>query len=252
MINKVWILAIAVAWVSGCAATDPYAFEQQQRVSDSAANPMTRFVLGLPAADSKEPVTGPMDGTLFSSAGISSAGISSAGISSAGVSSAGVFGAGGRAAGNIAASGSGAEYYMQQQELLLKAELGAAAVKVERQGTDIRVLLPGEATFASGSDQLQADFLPVLETLASVVRRFDQTRLEIMGYTDSQGRAEYNRQLSLRRAEAVANQLTSAGVDQGRIRSTGLGEQQPLASNDTAAGRAINRRVELLIQAAES
>ncbi len=242
MINKVWILAIAVAWVSGCAATDPYAFEQQQRVSDSAANPMTRFVLGLPAADSKEPVTGPMDGTLFSSAG----------ISSAGASGAGVYGVGGRAAGNIAASGSGAEYYMRQQELLLKAELGAAAVKVERQGTDIRVLLPGEATFASGSDQLQADFLPVLETLASVVRRFDQTRLEIMGYTDSQGRAEYNRQLSLRRAEAVANQLTGAGVDQGRIRSTGLGEQQPLASNDTAAGRAINRRVELLIQAAES
>lgn len=242
MINKIWILAIAVAWVSGCAATDPYAFEQQRRVNDSAANPMTRFVLGLPAADSKEPVTGPMDGTLFSSAG----------ISSAGASGAGVYGVGGRAAGNIAASGSGAEYYMQQQELLLKAELGAAAVKVERQGTDIRVLLPGEATFASGSDQLQADFLPVLETLASVVRRFDQTRLEIMGYTDSQGRAEYNRQLSLRRAEAVANQLTSAGVDQGRIRSTGRGEEQPLASNDTAAGRAINRRVELLIQAAES
>ncbi|MEX1249814.1 MAG: OmpA family protein, partial [Hyphomonas sp.] len=82
---------------------------------------------------------------------------------------------------------------------------------------------------------------------ASFLAKQPDTRIQIAGHTDSRGADAYNRDLSARRAAAVATYLTSAGVDAGRIVSVGLGESVPVSSNDTAAGRAINRRVEVTI-----
>ena len=69
-----------------------------------------------------------------------------------------------------------------------------------------------------------------------------------MGHTDSTGRAAYNMQLSQRRAQSVAGILTAGGVAAGRIATVGMGQTQPVASNDTTAGRAQNRRVEIVIR----
>ncbi|MFZ0242507.1 MAG: OmpA family protein [Desulfobacterales bacterium] len=100
--------------------------------------------------------------------------------------------------------------------------------------TDRAVLKPGaELSLAKLADFLQS--------------HPDRTVL-IEGHTDSQGAQEYNQKLSQRRAEAVARALEAQGVSAGRITATGLGEAYPVASNDTAAGRQQNRRVEVIIQ----
>ena len=72
--------------------------------------------------------------------------------------------------------------------------------------------------------------------------------MQVIGHTDSTGEAAYNLQLSQRRAQAVANILIAGGVPAQRIAAGGQGETQPVASNDTAAGRAQNRRVEIIIR----
>ena len=88
-----------------------------------------------------------------------------------------------------------------------------------------------------------------IRQVADFMEENPETVAEIAGHTDSQGAADYNRDLSQRRAEAVANRLISVhGVSEDRVYATGYGESEPVASNDTAAGRADNRRVEARIQ----
>ena len=86
-------------------------------------------------------------------------------------------------------------------------------------------------------------FLKVAETL----KQYNQTTLVIRGYTDSTGAATYNQQLSLKRANAVKSYLVGQGVAANRIQTIGMGESDPRASNDTAQGRAMNRRVSITI-----
>lgn len=76
----------------------------------------------------------------------------------------------------------------------------------------------------------------------------EDATVQITGYTDSVGTEEYNRELSMRRAQAAQDYLVSNGVDQRRIVLSGMGESNPIASNDTAEGRAMNRRVEVAAQ----
>ena len=87
-----------------------------------------------------------------------------------------------------------------------------------------------------------------LRQLADALIRFPETEVSIEGHTDSTGTSEYNEDLSERRAAAVRNYLLAQGVDRRRLDTLGLGEHQPVASNDTAAGRQQNRRVEVVIQ----
>ncbi len=97
-------------------------------------------------------------------------------------------------------------------------------------------------TIASGHDQLQK--------VADFMREFPVAEVVIEGHTDSSGAASYNQQLSQRRAEAVATELTSAyGIDASRVAAVGYGETRPIASNDTPEGRAENRRVTAVVKA---
>jgi len=85
--------------------------------------------------------------------------------------------------------------------------------------------------------------------VADFLKANPETIVEIAGHTDSMGEADYNQLLSQRRAEAVAERLTGPlGVDPERVNTKGYGEEAPIASNDTAEGRAANRRVEARIQ----
>jgi OmpA-OmpF porin, OOP family len=86
-----------------------------------------------------------------------------------------------------------------------------------------------------------------IDPVVKILRDNPLLDASITGHTDSRGSAEYNQRLSERRAAVVANYLTTKGIDQGRIKTFGMGENVPVADNDTDAGRARNRRVEFVI-----
>jgi len=87
----------------------------------------------------------------------------------------------------------------------------------------------------------------VLDNVASTLNEYNQTVIEVAGHTDSVGSDSYNQQLSVQRANSVAAYLSSKGIMQQRMITVGAGETRPVASNDTEAGRAQNRRVEITI-----
>jgi outer membrane protein OmpA-like peptidoglycan-associated protein len=120
-------------------------------------------------------------------------------------------------------------------------------VSVTRDGDNITLNMPGNVTFATDSADLNAGFFDVLNSVGLVVNEFDQTVIEIAGHTDSTGTDEYNQQLSQRRASAVATYLGTRSVLPDRIITVGSGEARPVATNDTDAGRQLNRRVELTL-----
>jgi outer membrane protein OmpA-like peptidoglycan-associated protein len=144
-----------------------------------------------------------------------------------------------------AAVGAGAGYYMDTQEAKLRQQLEATGVRVERIGDTIKLIMPGNITFDTSSSSLKPSFTDVLNSVVEVVKEFDKTLLQINGYTDSTGSFEYNQNLSEQRAESVARFFLNSGVAASRVRTAGMGPRDPIASNDTAAGRAQNRRVEL-------
>lgn len=104
-------------------------------------------------------------------------------------------------------------------------------------------------TFEPGSDSFAADAGSTLDAVAAELRRCPDAKLEIAGYTDSQGRAEMNQQLSQARAQAVLQALASRRVLIGNIVVHGYGEDHPVADNGTEAGREQNRRIEITLQA---
>ncbi|HKL62821.1 MAG TPA: OmpA family protein, partial [Woeseiaceae bacterium] len=97
------------------------------------------------------------------------------------------------------------------------------------------------------SADLNPAFFDVLNSVAKVLDKYEQTVVEVAGHTDSTGTDEYNQRLSERRAASVARFLQSQGVMNQRIITVGMGESRPVADNSTAEGRQANRRVELTL-----
>ena len=154
------------------------------------------------------------------------------------------------AAAGCGAIGAGVGAYMDVQEAELRQELQGTGVQVQRNGDRLDLIMPGNITFNTNEYSLRPQFQPVLDSVATVLYKYKDTRLQVFGHTDSTGSADYNYNLSNRRATSVANYLASQGVDQNRMISQGMGPDQPIASNDNESGRAQNRRVELQIVAA--
>ena len=150
-------------------------------------------------------------------------------------------------AGVGALAGAGIGAYQDKQERELRESLAGTGVDVVRQGDDIVLNMPGSITFAFNSSDLNPGFYSVLDRVAAVANQNPQTMLEVAGHTDAVGSDAYNDQLSQRRAQAVASYLTSRGVNSQRLMTVGGGERYPVASNDTDAGRAQNRRVEISV-----
>ncbi|HED35208.1 MAG TPA: hypothetical protein ENJ08_13510 [Gammaproteobacteria bacterium] len=150
-----------------------------------------------------------------------------------------------RDAGIGAIVGGGAGYYMDTQEAKLRKQLRSTGVRVERDGDNINLIMPGNITFPSGGSNLKADFYSVLDSVALVMNEFDKTLILAAGYTDSKGSEAHNQTLSEKRASAVAAYLISRKVNSARFETVGFGERKPVADNATAQGRALNRRVEL-------
>ena len=146
-----------------------------------------------------------------------------------------------------ALAGGGVGYYMDKQEEKLRMQLQATGVSVTRNGDNIILNMPGNITFATDSSNISADFYSVLDSVALVINEFEKTYIDIYGYTDSTGSEAYNLTLSEKRASSVARYLESQKVVSQRIVTRGKGESNPVASNDTPEGRALNRRVEIVL-----
>jgi outer membrane protein OmpA-like peptidoglycan-associated protein len=152
----------------------------------------------------------------------------------------------GAAVAGAAAAGYG--YYADKQEAELRRSMQGTGVEVQRQGDVIQLVMPGNITFATDSAQIASSFYQPLNNLANSFRQYNQNSIEIVGHTDSTGSHSHNMDLSQRRAQSVADYLLAQGVDSSRLSTRGMGPDQPVASNDTADGRAQNRRVEVTLR----
>ncbi|MDB4581409.1 OmpA family protein [Porticoccaceae bacterium] len=150
-------------------------------------------------------------------------------------------------AGGGAAIGGGIGYYMDAQEAKLRQQLRGSGVSVERVGDNINLIMPGNITFASNSADINASFYSVLDSVALVLEEYDKTLVVVAGHTDSDGGAAFNEDLSERRAQSVSGYLVSQSILPIRLETVGFGERQPIAGNDSAAGKQLNRRVEITL-----
>ena len=148
-------------------------------------------------------------------------------------------------AGIGALAGGGIGAYQDKQEAELRRETAGTGIDVSRDGDVIKLNLPDGVTFDFAKYDLKPQFYPALNTIASTLKEYNQTIVEVSGHTDSVGSDAANQTLSERRANAVASYLIGQGVVRERFEIVGMGERYPVASNDTDSGRALNRRVEI-------
>ncbi len=164
----------------------------------------------------------------------------------------------GKAAGNTAAgavigaavggaAGAIIGGYMDRQAAEMERDLEGA--RIERIGEGIKITFAGGILF----DVDRADVRPEAQTelvkLAGILNKYQDTNILVEGHTDATGPEDYNMNLSVRRASSVATFLAVQQVERGRLSAVGYGELQPMATNETAAGRQQNRRVEVAIWA---
>jgi outer membrane protein OmpA-like peptidoglycan-associated protein len=140
--------------------------------------------------------------------------------------------------------------HMDKQAEKMRQEIENA--EVERVAEGIKITFDSGIFFAIDSSELQPAAKTTIESMAKVLNDYPDTNILIEGDTDNTGTTEYNQRLSERRAQAVANYHKQLGVAGSRISTVGLGELNPIASNDTAQGRQQNRRVEVAIFASDA
>jgi outer membrane protein OmpA-like peptidoglycan-associated protein len=215
--RRLIIVATAVALLSGCASPNPY--DNQGQAQNSTGMSKTAKYGGLGAL----------------AGAIAGAAIDHNNRGKGALIGAAVVGAG--------AAGYG--YYADKQEAALRASMANTGVEVQRQGDQIKLIMPGNITFATDSSAIASSFYSPLNNLAGSLRQFNQNNIEIVGYTDSTGSRQHNMDLSVQRAQSVATYLTSQGVDGTHLSVRGAGPDQPIASNADVNGRAQNRRVEV-------
>lgn len=214
-IGRFTLLAVAAAMVVGCQTIDPYTGETKtsSATKGAAIGAGAGALLGiLTGDDSKERRKRALIGA----------------------------GVGAIAGGTVGS-------YMDKQEARLREQLAGTGVSVTRVGDEIVLNMPGNVTFQTNSSDLNPQFFGVLDSVGLVLKEYDKTVIEVVGHTDSTGSAEYNQALSERRAATVATYINNRGIDRQRILAYGRGLTQPVADNATAAGRALNRRVELTL-----
>ena len=211
MFKRIAAMFFTVAVVA-CTSTDPYTGEEKTSNTAKGAGigALTGAVIGAATSSKKDRAKGALTGAAVGGA-----------------------------------VGAGAGYYMDKQEAKLRQQLQGSGVQVRREGDNLLLIMPGNITFATGSAQINANFYDVLDSIALVLKEFNKTAIEISGHTDSTGNKDNNQTLSEDRADSVGEYLKSKGVAAGRIQSKGYGQRRPIASNDSAAGREQNRRVEL-------
>jgi outer membrane protein OmpA-like peptidoglycan-associated protein len=210
---KKLVMAISVVALTACTTLNPYTGEEE--TSDTAKGAGGGALLGAAIGAAADGSEGALIGAL---------------------------------AGGLIGGGVGR--YMDDQNAKLRASLEQTGVRVVQDKTNntIRLIMPGNITFQSGSGAIRSDFYPVLTSVATVLKEYDKTSVYITGYTDNQGSYEMNQQLSEERADSVGAYLSSQGVAVSRLHMHGASYSDPIADNSTAEGRAQNRRVEIVLK----
>ncbi|MDY0835105.1 OmpA family protein [Pseudomonas sp. SED1] len=218
--RRLLVVATAVALLSGCASPNPYDGSQGQANNGS-------------------------EGGISKTAKYGGLGALAGALAGAAIDH-NNRGKGALIGGAIAGLGAaGYGYYADQQEKKLRESMANTGVEVQRQGDQIKLIMPGNITFATNSDAISSSFYTPLNNLANSLKQFNQNTIQIVGYTDSTGSRQLNMDLSQRRAQSVANYLTSQGVSPTNLTARGAGPDNPIASNADVNGRAQNRRVEV-------
>jgi outer membrane protein OmpA-like peptidoglycan-associated protein len=152
----------------------------------------------------------------------------------------------GATAGALAGGAIGAALDRQAQDL--RGNLSNDDIRIQNTGEELIVTMPDGILFDVDSAAIRASLQSDLRALARNLQQYPNTTVDVIGHTDSDGSAEYNQDLSSRRAQAVAGVLLEAGVAPARVRAYGRGETEPVATNLTPEGRQQNRRVEVVIR----
>lgn len=162
--------------------------------------------------------------------------------------------AGGRTGAAIGAAVGGLGGYvwsqhMENQRKQIETATQGTGVEVQKtQDNRLKVMIPGDISFDPGRADIKPNFRPVLDQFAQSLVQNPSSVIQIVGHTDATGNDAANVQLSRDRANATRDYLASRGVSTNRMTTDGRGEREPVASNDTDAGRARNRRVEIFVQ----
>ncbi|MGZ5285962.1 MAG: OmpA family protein [Flavisolibacter sp.] len=138
---------------------------------------------------------------------------------------------------------------MDKQAEEMEKVLGDAEVR--REGEGIVINFKEKVLFGYDQSTLNTNSQLSLEKLANILKAYPDTDIQIIGHTDSKGTVRYNERLSEQRATSVANYLRSNNIEASRISTLGMGESDPVATNDSDDGRSLNRRVEFVITANE-
>jgi outer membrane protein OmpA-like peptidoglycan-associated protein len=215
--SRLMIVATAVAMLAGCAQPNPYS--NQGQADDSGGISKTAKYGGLGA------LAGAVAGAAIDHNNRGKGALIGAAV--------------------VGAGAAGYGYYADKQEAALRKSMANTGVEVKREGDQIKLIMPGNITFATNSSAIAPSFYSPLNNLAGSLKQFNQNMIEVVGYTDSTGARQHNMDLSQQRAQSVATYLTSQGVDPSHLAVAGMGPDQPIASNADVNGRAQNRRVEV-------
>lgn len=151
------------------------------------------------------------------------------------------------------AGGAVGNYMDQQQrklEALLQDEQATGQLAIRRLSDDsVLIGVASEASFDVGKADIKPNAIPIYGKIADVLKQYDKTAIHVIGHTDSTGAEDFNQRLSEQRAGTVANYFRSTGIVSERLFIEGRGESEPRATNDTAEGRAKNRRVDIIVKA---
>ncbi|WP_164660410.1 OmpA family protein [Tropicibacter sp. Alg240-R139] len=151
----------------------------------------------------------------------------------------------GAAAGALAGGAVGS--YLDKQAADLRQELANDGITITNTGDRLIVSVPNDITFDTDSSSVRPALQSDLDKVAQNLLKYPESSVQIIGHTDSDGEAEYNQGLSVRRANAVADVVQAGGVPYNRISTIGRGEDDPIASNLNDTGKAQNRRVEIVV-----
>ncbi|WP_298012703.1 OmpA family protein [uncultured Aquabacterium sp.] len=140
----------------------------------------------------------------------------------------------------------------EQRQAMEQATAGTGVDVVRTQDNQLKLNIPSDVSFSTGSAALQPQLRSVLQQFADGLRANPGTLVRVVGHTDNVGSDATNNSLSVARADTVRDFLEDRGVSRSRIETAGRGEREPIASNDTADGRAKNRRVEIFLREPEA
>ena len=202
-------LAASAALITGCAGMD----QTQQRTAQGAG-------------------IGALGGAVLARA-----------TGNSGATGAAIGGAAGAIAGNIWSR------RMEERQATMEQSTRGTGVEVSRTNDNqLKLNIPSDVSFDTGSAAVKPQMRNVLDSFANSLRSDPNARIEIVGHTDSTGSPAVNNPLSVERAQSVRDYLVARGVSASRINTAGMGERQPIADNNSDAGRAKNRRVEIYLR----